>query len=101
MTFPILPTATPPSISDYGLIGDMRTAALVMQATLRAVQAARLTTLMVTHNMQQAIDYGNRLVMMDAGRVRLDVGGDDKRGLTVDGLVRRFHLADDKLLLAS
>lgn len=79
---------------------DPRTAELVMQATLRAIAAARLTTLMVTHNMQQAISYGERLVMLDAGRVRLDLAGDDKRQLTVESLVRRFHLADDKLLLA-
>ena len=71
-----------------------------MQATLRAVQAGRLTTLMITHNMQHAISFGDRLVMMDAGRIRLDVAGDEKRGLTVDTLVRRFRLADDKILLA-
>ena len=80
---------------------DPRTAELVMQATLRAVQTGRLTTLMITHNMQQAISYGDRLIMMDAGRIRLDVAGGEKPGLTVDGLVRRFHLADDKILLAS
>lgn len=79
---------------------DPRTAALVMKATLEAVRAARLTTIMVTHNMQQAIEFGNRLVMMDAGRVRLDVAGDDKRSLTVPELVRRFHMVDDKMLLA-
>ena len=67
----------------------------------RAVQLGRLTTLMITHNMHQAIAYGDRLVMMDAGRIRLDVAGDDKRGLTVEELVRKFHLADDKILLAS
>ncbi|HMN83645.1 MAG TPA: ATP-binding cassette domain-containing protein, partial [Burkholderiaceae bacterium] len=80
---------------------DPRTAELVMQATLRAVQAGRLTTLMITHNMQHAIAFGDRLVMMDAGRIRLDVAGDEKRGLTVDTLVHRFRLADDKILLAS
>ena len=80
---------------------DPRTAELVMRATLRAIEAARLTTMMITHNMQHAIDYGNRLIMMDAGRVRLDLGGDDKRKQTVASLVERFHLANDKMLLAS
>jgi len=75
-------------------------AELVMQATLHAVAARRLTTLMVTHNMQHAIRYGNRLLMMDAGRILLDVAGAEKARLTVEGLVERFHLSDDKLLLA-
>ena len=79
---------------------DPKTAELVMASTVRAVRDARLTTLMVTHNMQHAIRYGDRLLMMDAGRIRLDVGGADKPRLTVEALVERFRLADDKLLLA-
>jgi putative ABC transport system ATP-binding protein len=80
---------------------DPRTAGVVMQASLDAIRAAGLTVLMVTHNMQHAIAHGDRLVMMDAGRIRLDVSGDDKRSLTVDDLVRRFQLAADKMLLAA
>ena len=80
---------------------DPRTAQLVMDATLRAVAAARITTVMVTHNMQSAITYGDRLVMMDAGRIRLYVGGSEKQALTVDALVKRFHIADDKMLLST
>jgi putative ABC transport system ATP-binding protein len=79
---------------------DPKTAASVMQATLHAVQANRLTALMVTHNMQHAIDYGNRLIMMTDGRIRFEAQGDEKRGLTVEALVERFHLTDDKMLLA-
>lgn len=79
---------------------DPRTAELVMQATLQAVTDARLTTLMVTHNMQHAIRYGDRLLMMDAGRIRLDVSGAGKTNLSVETLVDRFALADDKMLLA-
>ncbi len=79
---------------------DPRTADVVMQATLQAVTGARLTTLMVTHNMQHAIRYGDRLLMMDAGRIRLDISGEEKAGLTVEALVDRFRLADDKMLLA-
>ena len=67
---------------------------------MRAVEAGALTTLMVTHNMQNAIAFGNRLVMMDRGKVLLDVRGEDKHALSVESLVRRFHLADDKMLLA-
>jgi putative ABC transport system ATP-binding protein len=78
---------------------DPRTAEVVMQATLAAVSAAGLTTLMVTHNMQHAIRYGDRLIMLDAGRVRLDVRGEEKRSLTIDALVERFHIADDRMLL--
>ena len=79
---------------------DPKTAELVMAATLRAVAAARLTTLMITHNMQHAIRFGDRLLMMDAGRVILEESGEAKQRLTVESLVARFHLADDKLLLA-
>jgi putative ABC transport system ATP-binding protein len=79
---------------------DPKTAELVMLATLRAVSGGKLTTLMVTHNMQHAIRYGDRVLMMDAGRVVLDASGDEKARLTVETLVKRFHLADDKMLLA-
>ena len=79
---------------------DPKTAELVMQATLRAVAAESLTTLMVTHNMQHAIRFGDRLLMMDAGRILLDAAGEEKTRLTVEALVARFHLADDKMLLA-
>lgn len=80
---------------------DPRTAALVMEATVAAIAAHRLTALMVTHNMRQAIQFGNRLVMMHAGRVRLDVAGAEKAALTPEALVRRFDLTDDRLLLGA
>jgi putative ABC transport system ATP-binding protein len=72
-----------------------------MQATVAAVERARMTTLMVTHNMQQAIAFGSRLVMLHQGRVLLDVAGEEKRGLTVQALVQRFHIAHDELLLGA
>lgn len=78
---------------------DPRTAEAVMGATLAAVGAAHLTTLMVTHNMSHALRFGNRLLMMHAGRIVLDVRGAEKAALTVESLVERFHLDDDKLLL--
>ena len=79
---------------------DPKTAELVMAATLHAIAAGPLTTLMVTHNMQHAIRYGGRLLMMATGRVLLDVAREEKARLTVDALVERFHLVDDKMLLA-
>jgi putative ABC transport system ATP-binding protein len=79
---------------------DPKTAATVMQATVEAVAHDRLTTLMVTHNMQHAIDYGNRLIMMMDGQIIYEARGEEKRGLTVEALVERFHLTDDKMLLA-
>jgi len=79
---------------------DPRTAQRVMDATLRAVTARKLTTLMVTHNMRQAISTGNRLLMMDTGRIRLDVRGEEKAVLTPDALVEHFHIDNDRMRLA-
>ena len=80
---------------------DPVTAALVLQATARVVEEARLTTLMVTHNMRHALDLGARLVMMDQGRVRLSLTRAEKAGLSVEDLVQRFREKDDRVLLAS
>lgn len=79
---------------------DPRTAGLVMEATVRAVAEFGLTTLMVTHNMHHAIEYGDRLIMMEAGRIKLGLGAEEKRDLTVEELVARFQIADDKILLS-
>ena len=84
---------------------DPKTAAKVLQATERIVQKDRLTTLMITHNMRDAIVHGNRLIMMYEGRIALDIAGEDKKRLTVEDLLARFGQAtgsdeaDDKLLL--
>jgi len=80
---------------------DPKTAEAVMALTARLVEERRLTTLMVTHNMQDAIRWGNRLVMMHAGRVIFDARGAEKAALTVAGLVAKFHeVAEDRALLA-
>jgi putative ABC transport system ATP-binding protein len=85
---------------------DPRVGRQVMEITHRLVARRRLTTLMVTHNMEQAIRWGNRLVMMSAGRVVLDIGGAEKQGVGVGELVERFHrrtgevFAEDRALLA-
>ena len=80
---------------------DPKTAALVMQATVKAIGATGLTTLMVTHNMQHAIDHGDRVVMLDAGRVHLEIRGPQKAGLTIPDLVQRFTTKSDSLLLTN
>jgi putative tryptophan/tyrosine transport system ATP-binding protein len=84
---------------------DPKAGELVMAFTGRLVAEARLTTLMVTHNMHQAIRWGRRLVMMHAGRVVLDVQGEAKERLHVQDLVTKFYeasgteLTEDRLLL--
>ena len=84
---------------------DPKTAAKVLEATQKIVEKDNLTTLMITHNMRDAIAYGNRLIMMCEGRVGVDVSGEDKKHLTVEQLMNLFSQAsgsdvvNDKLLL--
>lgn len=86
---------------------DPRTAAVVMRLTNQLVAAAGLTTLMVTHNIAEAIRWGNRLLMMHGGRIVFEVDTSEKAMLTVEGLIERFHtavgaeLVDDRALLGS
>ena len=54
---------------------------------------------MVTHNMQHALDYGNRLIMMNEGRIVFEAHAGEKAALTIERLVQRFHLASDRMLL--
>ena len=85
---------------------DPKTAAKVLELSDQIVEEHKLTTLMVTHNMKDAIAHGNRLIMLDAGRVILDIRGGDKKKLTVPELLARFTAASgeevesDRLLLA-
>jgi putative ABC transport system ATP-binding protein len=84
---------------------DPKTAAKVLDATEKIVSRDHLTTLMITHNMRDAIAHGNRLIMMYEGKVALDISGEDKKKLTVEDLLAKFGQAtgsteaDDKLLL--
>ena len=79
---------------------DPRTATKVMDLTDTMVRENRLTTLMVTHNMTQALKYGNRMVMLHQGRVQLDIQGEEKEKLTVAEIVAQFGqtLKDETLL---
>ena len=85
---------------------DPKPAAKVLDATDRLVAKDHLTTLMITHNMKDAISHGNRLIMMYEGRIVIDVSGEEKKKLTVPQLLELFSKvsgsdeADDKLLLS-
>ena len=84
---------------------DPRTAEFVLSLTSRIVSESRLTTMMVTHSMRQALDVGERTIMLHQGKVVLDVSGAEREGLQVQDLLRMFErvrgeqLADDGLLL--
>ncbi len=85
---------------------DPKTAAKVMQLTDKIVRENSLTTLMITHNMIDAIEYGNRLIMLHAGRIILDISGEEKKKLTVANLLEKFseasgsEFANDRTMLS-
>ena len=85
---------------------DPKTAAKVLDTTEKIVQRDKLTTLMITHNMRDAIAHGNRLIMLYDGRIVVDIAGEEKKKLTVEQLLALFSKAsgsdeaDDKLLLS-
>ncbi|MBQ3513798.1 MAG: ABC transporter ATP-binding protein [Lachnospiraceae bacterium] len=84
---------------------DPKTAAKVLEITDKIVAEHNLTTLMITHNMNDAITHGNRLIMMNEGKVILDIGPEEKKKLTVEDLLQKFEevsgqkFASDKALL--
>ena len=97
----MMATFNPPKL----LLLDEHTAALdpasaekVLAITRQIVEENRLTCLMVTHNMQSALDLGSRTVMMDRGRIIFDVAGVRRRGLTIADLMEQFRLAAGKAL---
>lgn len=83
---------------------DPKTAAKVLALTEEITSEEKLTTIMITHNMKDAIHYGNRLVMMHEGRVVYDVSGEEKSALTVEDLLKKFEqtagMVNDRLILA-
>ena len=86
---------------------DPQTAQRVMDITDRLVRENHLTTLMITHNMQSALELGNRILMMDSGDIVLDIKEEEKKGLTVEGLLDKFKvgagkkLDNDRILLSN
>ncbi|MCI9456199.1 MAG: ATP-binding cassette domain-containing protein [Oscillospiraceae bacterium] len=85
---------------------DPQTAAKVLELSEKIVNENHLTTMMVTHNMKDAIAHGNRLVMMNNGHIILDISGEEKKKLTVEALLEKFaqvsgsELANDRMLLS-
>ena len=72
---------------------DPKTAAKVLETTEKIVSRDQLTTLMITHNMRDAIAHGNRLIMMYDGKIVVDVSGEEKKKLTVEDLLAKFGQA--------
>ena len=87
-------------------IRDRKTAAKVLELTEKIVAEQKLTAMMVTHNMKDAIAMGNRLIMMNAGRIVVDVRGEEKKKLTREDLMQLFEKAagqeieNDRMLLS-
>ena len=85
---------------------DPATADKVLHLTQKLITKDQITTLMITHNMQDAIDYGNRLIMMNEGEIILDISGEEKKKLTKNQLIERFNalsrnkLENDDILLS-
>jgi putative ABC transport system ATP-binding protein len=85
---------------------DPKTAAKVLEISDMLIAENNLTAMMVTHNMKDAIAHGNRLIMMNAGKVIFDVSGEEKKKLTVESLVAKFsetsgqEFANDRALLS-
>ena len=77
---------------------DPRTSAHIMKLTEKIVSEHKITTLMVTHNLGYALDFGNRLTMLHAGNVLFDVIGEQKKEQTIDGLINLFHQAQDGVI---
>lgn len=105
----LMATMNPPKLlllDEHTAALDPGTAAKVLEITRNVIEEHKITTLMITHNMQDALDLGNRTLMMDSGNVVLDVSGEERRGMTVDDLIQKFkagsgkQLNNDRILLS-
>jgi len=70
---------------------DPKTSKIIMEKTKELVERNNITTLMITHNLQDAINYGNRLIMLHEGKILLDIEGEEKKNLTTEKLLRIFN----------
>ena len=70
---------------------DPKSSQLVMQLTDKFVKKSNITTLMVTHNLRFAVEYGSRLIMMHEGKCIVDIKGEEKKNCNVDDLLRKFN----------
>ena len=104
----LMATMVPPQLllDEHTAALDPATAEKVLALTRRVVAENRITCLMVTHNMHQALTLGNRTLMMSDGHIVLDVAGDERAGMSVDDLIARFkagaghELDNDRILLS-
>lgn len=105
----LMATMNPPKLlllDEHTAALDPGTAEKVLNLTKRIVEEHQLTCLMITHNMQSAIDLGNRILMMDSGNIVLDIGEEEKKNMTVDALLEKFKtgagkaLDNDRILLS-
>jgi putative tryptophan/tyrosine transport system ATP-binding protein len=105
----LMATFTEPSIlllDEHTAALDPSRASLITNLTKEIVEKYHLTTLMVTHNMQQAIDLGNRLIMMDKGQIIFEVDEEEKKNLTIESLLQEFQrirgaqMANDRAILS-
>jgi len=93
-------------LDEHAAALDPRNAQIVLDLTQKFITEYQLTAMMITHNMKHALEFGNRLLMMDDGEIILDVRDEEKSALTVDKLVKKFHdikkkeFASDEDLLA-
>lgn len=105
----MMATIVPPKLlllDEHTAALDPATAEKVLAITNEVIKAEKLTCLMITHNLHTALELGNRTLMMDAGQIVLDISGEERRGMTVDALLKKFKeragkdLDSDKILLA-
>ena len=105
----LMATMVPPKLlllDEHTAALDPATAEKVLSLTRSIVSQHHITTMMVTHNMQNALDLGNRTLMMDDGSIVLDIRGAERQGLTVSDLLERFRsgagkaLDNDRILLS-
>ena len=97
----LMATLIPPKIlllDEHTAALDPATADKVIELTKRIVEENHLACLMITHNMHSALNMGNRTLMMDSGRIILDISGEERAGLTVDGLLEKFSAGAGKEL---
>ena len=105
----LMSTMVPPKIlllDEHTAALDPGTAEKVLKITREVVAEHHITTMMVTHNMHQALELGNRTLMMDGGRIVLDVQGEERKSMTVSDLLEKFKarvgedLDNDRILLS-
>ena len=105
----LMATMVPPKLlllDEHTAALDPATAEKVLSLTQEIVEKGELTCLMITHNLKNALELGTRTLMMDSGRIVLDVGGEERKGLTVEDLLSRFRagvgedLDNDRILLS-